>query len=602
MIRDELRQVIADAVQRAQADGQLPSVGVPDFVVERPANAEHGDYASSLALRMARAARMPPMTIASTIATHMTLPASVESVSVAPPGFINIHLAPAWLTAQVEAILAEGARYGAVDLGHGQRAQVEYVSANPTGPLHVGTGRGAALGDSLARVLQWAGYQVDREYYVNDAGSRMEAFNASVFARYAQRFDIGAQVPEDGYPGDYVDELAQAIVASDGRRFLDLATPEEWNKVNVDPVTRSATDGQGGAFIEVGRKGMDRLLEQIRHDLDRMNVRFDRWFSEQSLFDDGAVKRAIDALRERGYVIEREGAIWFASSALGEDRDSVLVRSNSLPTYFASDVAYHYNKLIERGYELAIDVWGADHQGHVPRMKAVVGAIGGDPSHLTVLLYQLVNLVRNGRPVAMGKRTGTFVTLREVLDEVGPDAVRFFLVARSPDAMMDFDLDLAKAQSDVNPVYYVQYAHARIASIMRRAADIDYSTGDVSLLTHDAELALIRKMLMFPEVVADAAANFAPHPIPPYAQELATAFHAFYAAHEEVADEEADAAGGSSEDSDGGAKARPRRQRALRVISEDEAMTRARLKLVASAKTILAATLDLIGVSAPEEM
>jgi arginyl-tRNA synthetase len=350
---------------------------------------------------------------------------------------------------------------------------------------------------------------------------------------------------------------------------------------------------------------MDLLLEQIRHDLDRMNVRFDRWFSEQSLFDEGAVKRAIDALRERGYVVEREGATWFNSTALGDDRDSVLVRSNGLPTYFASDVAYHYNKLIERGYDLAVDIWGADHQGHVPRMKAVVGAIGGDPSHLTILLYQLVNLVRNGRPVAMGKRTGTFVTLREVLDEVGPDAVRFFLVARSPDAMMDFDLDLAKAQSDVNPVYYVQYAHARISSIMRRAADIDYSAGDVSLLTHDAELALIRKMLMFPEVVADAAASFEPHPIPHYAQDLATAFHAFYAADEEVAEDDAsgeDVVEDQSDGDDGSAKPRRRRRRALRVISEDEEMTRARLKLVASAKTILAATLDLIGVSAPDEM
>jgi arginyl-tRNA synthetase len=343
---------------------------------------------------------------------------------VAPPGFINIHLAPAWLAAQVDAILSQGARYGAVDLGHGQAAQVEYVSANPTGPLHVGTGRGAALGDSLARVLQWAGYRVDREYYVNDAGSRMEAFNASVFARYAQHFGIDARVPEDGYPGDYVRELAEAIAGSDGPRFLDQATAEEWDKVEVDRASRGATDGSAsGSFLEAGRKGMDLLLEQIRHDLDRMNVRFDRWFSEQSLFDEGAVKRAIDALRDRGYVVEREGAIWFNSTALGDDRDSVLVRSNGLPTYFASDVAYHYNKLIERGYDLAIDIWGADHQGHVPRMKAVVGAIGGDPSHLTILLYQLVNLVRNGRPKLRSPRRARG---RNPRDTHLPEAARLF--------------------------------------------------------------------------------------------------------------------------------------------------------------------------------
>jgi len=550
MIRDEIRQVIDDAVHRAQADHQLPAVGVPEILVERPANAGHGDYASSLALRMARAARMPPMTIASTISTHMTLPPAVESVSVAPPGFINFHLAPSWLTSQVTAILDERARYGAVDLGEGRRAQVEYESANPTGPLHVGTGRGAALGDSLARVLQWAGYQVDREYYVNDAGSRMDAFNGSVYARYAQHFGVDTSIPEDGYPGDYVKEIAEAIAAEDGRRFLEMDREQ--------------------ALPDLGRKGMDYLLAQIREDLDRMNVRFDRWFSEQSLYDEGKVQRSIDALRERGFVVEREGAIWFTSSALGDDKDSVLVRSNGLPTYFASDVAYHYDKLIERGYDVAIDVWGADHQGHVPRMKAVVGAVGADPSRLTVLLYQLVNLVRDGRPIAMGKRTGTFVTLREVLDEVGSDAVRFFLVARSADAMMDFDLDLAKAQSDANPVYYVQYAHARISSILRRAAEINYSDGDITLLSHEAELALIRKMLMMSEVVVDAALSMAPHQLPHYSQDLATAFHAFY-------------------DS-------------CRVIGEDEALTKARLKLVESCKVVLATALDLIGVSAPEEM
>ena len=550
LIRDELRQIVLQATERAQADQQLPSVAVPDVVVERPAHQAHGDYATSLPLRMARAARMEPLGIASAIATHMALPESVAAVQVAAPGFLNFHLSTSWLTRQVEGVLSAGSRFGAADIGAGKRVQVEYVSANPTGPLHVGTGRGAALGDSLARVLERAGYAVEREYYVNDAGSRMEAFNASVHVRYAQHFGVQREIPEDGYPGDYLIDVVAAIVATEGDRFL--------------------RDPEAQAALELGRLAMQRLIAEAREDLDRLNVRFDNWFNEQSLFDTGKVQRALDALRQRGFVVDREGATWFASSALGEDRDNVLVRSNGLPTYFASDIAYHYDKLVERKYDLAVDIWGADHQGHVPRMKSVVGALGVDPSRLVVLIYQLVNLLRDGKPVSMGKRTGTFVSLREVLDEVGPDAIRFFLVGRSPDAMMDFDLDLAKTQSDVNPVYYVQYAHARIASILRRAEDIDYSGGDVSLLTHEAELALIRKMLALSEIVADAAISLAPHPLPHYAQELAAAFHTFYTE--------------------------------CRVIGEDPELTKARLKLVSASKVALAAVLDLIGVTAPEQM
>ncbi len=550
MIRDEIRQLVLDATARAQADQQLPSVAVPEVVIERPAHQEHGDYATSLPLRMARAARMEPLGIASAIAMHIELPDSIAAVQVAAPGFLNFHVSKSWLTQQVDGILEAGSRFGAASIGAGRRVQVEFVSANPTGPLHVGTGRGAALGDSLARVLERAGYAVEREYYVNDAGSRMEAFNRSVYARYAQHFGVERQVPEDGYPGDYLVEVAAAVVEAEGDRFL--REPEHQ------------------ATLQLGRLAMERLIADARSDLDRLNVRFDNWFNEQSLFDDGKVQRALETLRARGFVIDREGATWFASSSLGDDKDNVLVRSNGLPTYFASDIAYHYDKLVERGYNLAIDIWGADHQGHVPRMKSVVGALGVDPSRLVILIYQLVNLLRDGKPVSMGKRTGTFVSLREVLDEVGPDAIRFFLVGRSPDAMMDFDLDLAKTQSDANPVYYVQYAHARIASILRRAGDVDYSAGDVSLLTHEAELALIRKMLMLPEIVADAAVSLAPHPLPYYAQDLATAFHSFYTE--------------------------------CRVIGDDPELTKARLKLVAASKTALAAVLDLIGVTAPEQM
>jgi arginyl-tRNA synthetase len=465
---------------------------------------------------------------------------------------MNVRLKPTWLASQVDAILDAGERYGAAEVGAGRRVQVEYVSANPTGPLHVGTGRGAALGDTLANVLALAGYRVEREYYVNDAGSQMEAFNASVYARYAQALGQDVSIPDDGYPGEYLVDVGKQIAERAGRAYLDA--PREH------------------ALPDLGRQGMTMILDQVREDLESLNVRFDRWFYERTLFDEGAVQQALDALRERGYVSEREDAIWFTSSALGEDKDNVLVRSNGLPTYFASDVAYHYDKLVGRGYDLAIDIWGADHQGHVPRMKAVVGALGVDPARLVVLIYQLVNLLKDGQPVAMGKRTGNFVSLREVIDEVGPDAVRFFLVARSPDAMMDFDLDLAKAQSDVNPVYYVQMAHARMAGILREAArrEIDYASGDAALLTGEAELALIRKLLALPEIVVDAATALAPHPLPHYAQDLATVFHSFYQHH--------------------------------RVIGDDLDLSRARLKLVAAAKIVLKATLDLVGVGAPEQM
>ncbi|HEY3116470.1 MAG TPA: arginine--tRNA ligase [Chloroflexota bacterium] len=589
MIRDELREVIEEAVRDAFASGALPAVAMPDVAIERPSSDAHGDYACSVALKMARAARMAPMAIADVIVAQAHVPASVEALDVAAPGFINFRLSTDWLRRQVDAILKEDAAWGSVEVGQGKRVQVEFVSANPTGPLHVGTGRGAALGDSLARVLEKAGYRVEREYYVNDAGSRMEAFNLSVQARYRQHFGHEAALPSDGYPGDYVSELAAAIADREGDRFLGDAgaTPSphplpEGEGTPTPPLPLGeAGQGRGAAAGRVraitpdpaealGRLGVQLLLDQIREDLERLGVRFDRWFYEQSLFDEGKIDAALDLLRQGGRVVEREGAIWFTSASVGEDRDNVLVRSNGLPTYFASDVAYHRDKFIERGFDMVVDVWGADHQGHVPRMKAVVEALGVDPARLVVLLYQLVNLVRGGRPVPMGKRTGEFVTLREVLDEVGPDPIRFFLVGRSPDAMMDFDLDLAKAQSDVNPVYYVQYAHARTAGILRRAAGVDYLGGDISRLQEPAELAMIRKLLMLPEIVADAALALAPHPLPHFGQELATVFHTFY-------DQ-------------------------CRVISEDEELTRARLKLVAACQLTLRTTLDLIGVSAPESM
>jgi arginyl-tRNA synthetase len=559
MIKGDLTSLIRDAISRAQAADALPSTALPEVTLEPPRREEWGDYACSVALKMQRSTGLKPMEIASAIASHLAspdngLPVEVDAVDVAPPGFLNIHLRTDWLRSQVDAILAAGERYGEVEVGRGRPVQIEYVSANPTGPLHVGAGRGAALGDTLANVLGRAGYQVRREYYINDAGSRMDAFYASIYALYAQQFGVDEPVPTDGYAGDYMVDLARELAAELGRGNLDLPRAEAQHKL--------------------GRLGVERLLAGIRGDLAAMNVQFDEWYSEQSLFDQGLVAETLERLRERGFVAEREGAVWFTSTDLGEDKDNVLIRSNGVPTYFASDIAYHYDKLARRGFDTAIDIWGADHQGHVPRMKTVLTALGLDPERLNVIVYQLVNLIREGKPVRMGKRTGAFVTLREVLNEVGSDAVRFFLAARSADAMMDFDLDLAKEQNNKNPVYYVQYAHARLASILANAGQMDLAAGETRRLTHDAELSLIRKMIRFPEIVETAALTLAPHTLPYYAQELATAVHAWYDTEE------------------------------CRVLAKDvpPEVKVARLKLVAAARIVLANSLALIGVRAPEQM
>ncbi|HEX2987127.1 MAG TPA: arginine--tRNA ligase, partial [Chloroflexota bacterium] len=347
-VRGQLRDLLADAVQRAQQQGVLPAVAVPEITVENPQNPEHGDYASNIALRMARTARMDPMSIALALANQMSSVGFLSSVDVARPGFLNFRLSPAWLASQVEEILAQGDRFGAISLGNGEKVQIEYVSANPTGPLHVGAGRGAALGDSLARILSLAGYKVEREYYVNDAGARMEAFYSTLYARYLQQFDVPAEVPADGYAGEYMVELAGEIAQERGREFLDMPREE--------------------ALPKLGRLGTDKMVGRIRADLARMNVHFDNWFSEQSLYDNSQVTKSIGILQKKGYVAEREGAVWFVSSALGEEKDNVLVRTNGAPTYFASDVAYHYDKFMLRGFDKVIDIWGADHQGHVPRM------------------------------------------------------------------------------------------------------------------------------------------------------------------------------------------------------------------------------------------
>jgi arginyl-tRNA synthetase len=430
--------------------------------------------------------------------------------------------------------------------------QVEFVSANPTGPLTAGNGRGAAIGSVLASVLEAAGFAVEREYLVNDAGTQTEVFGRTLLARYQQLFGKDVEIPEDGYPGDYMIELAQRIKDERADAYAAAAEPP----------------------TEMVLRGVDLMVEGIEQDLLKLGVRYDEWFRERWVYqDENVYDAAMKALRDKGYLVEREGALWFASSELGEDKDNVVIRSTGRPTYFASDIAYHYDKFVRRGFDRVIDVWGADHQGHVSRMKAAVEALGVSPSRLEILIYQLVSFRRGDEVVRLSKRAGNIVLIRDVVEEVGADAARFFFLARSADSQMEFDLELAKRQSAENPVYYVQYAHARIAGILANAAErgVSHEAGDVALLTHPMELELVRKMLQLPELVHLMAMQLEPHHLPHYAQDLATAFHAFYTE--------------------------------CRVLdAENEALSKARLKLCLAAKTTLARALSLMGMTTPERM
>jgi arginyl-tRNA synthetase len=552
MLKQTVADILSKAIAKAQQEGKLPAISLPEIVIERPQNPEHGDYASSISLKLARAAGTNPLKIAREIANYIQPSTEIEKITVAPPGFINFTLKNSWLAAQVDDILTQDKSYGNIDLGQNKLIQIEFVSINPTGPLHVGHGRGAVLGSTLCNIMNAADYKVVKEYYFNDAGSQMDAFRYSLWARYQQKLGRKAEMPADGYNGTYMVDLAAEIIQEKGDRFLKMPESE--------------------GIEELGKLGLAKILADTRADLKRLRVEFDVWYSEKTLYENGQFDKVMKLLKQGGYLAEREGATWFVSTALGEDKDNVVVRSNGSPTYFAADIAYHYNKFIERKFDRVIDIFGADHQGHVPRLKAVVEALGIDPARLQIIVHQMVTLRRGKEVVKISKRSGDIVTLRELIDEVGVDACRFFFLARTADSQMDFDLELAKKQSADNPVYYVQYAHARIASILRLAQDrgIKDIVGDVSLLTDASELTLIRKMLLLPEIVETIAQTLEPHHLTYYAQDLATAFHAFY--------------------------------KNCRVITSDKAITGARLKLVRAAKLVLGRTLNLMGMSAPDKM
>lgn len=551
-IRQNIIDSLKQAAVQAQKSGKLPQVPLPDISVERPQKPEHGDYATSFPLKLTRAAGLKPLAIADIITKLITRIPEVADIAVAPPGFINFTFSNDWLTHQVSNILSAGDTYGSIELGKGKKVQIEFVSVNPTGPLHVGHGRGAILGSTLANVLNIAGFTVEKEYYINDTGNQIKTFSRSLFARYQQSLGIDTEMPAEGYFGNYMIELAKEIKDEKGDSFLNLPQQE--------------------AESQVGKIGLAKMIGQIKQDLDLLRVNFDVWFSEKSLYDNGQYEKVMSMLKQGGHLTDKESATWFVSTALGEDKDNVVVRSDGSATYFATDIAYHYNKFVERHFDRVIDIWGADHQGHVSRMKAVVNALGIDPERLEVIIAQMVTLRRGGEMVRLSKRSGDMVTLHEVIEEVGVDACRFFFLARSADSQMDFDMELAKKESQDNPVYYVQYAHARIASILRLAKEkgIGFDDGDVSLLSTKPELSLIRKMLMLPEIIEVVANSLEPHHLTYYAQDLATAFHSFY--------------------------------KQCRVVSDDEPLCKARLKLVAAAKVVLARTLHLMGMTTPETM
>ena len=554
-IRVGLAHLLVGALKAAGEKNMIKVDRVPDFTVEVPREKEHGDFATNLAMLLAKPARMAPRKIAEILV--QTLPrdlAWVEKIEIAGPGFINFYLQRDWVHQVIPRIIEKSENYGRVKLGNGQRVQVEFVSANPTGLLHMGNARGAALGDSIASILDFAGYDVTREFYINDAGNQMEKFGLSLEARYLQLLGNEAQVPEDGYHGEDIIDSARGFLALEGDRYL-AADPQERRSALV-------------------KYALAEKLGAIKKVLADFGVHYDVWFSEQTLHDSGEVQATLDYLKEKGYIYEKDQALWFKATSFGVEKDEVVVRANGIPTYFAADIAYHRNKF-RRGFERVINIWGADHHGHVARMKGAVAALGYDPAALEVVIMQLVRLYKGGEIVRMSNRTGQFVTLEELLEEVGRDAARYFFVMRSPDSHLDFDLDLAKSESNDNPVYYIQYAHARICSIFRQFAEQggelpQPSAVNFKLLQEEYELALARKLADFPGEVAAAAQNLAPQRIARYLHELAGLLHSFYNSH--------------------------------RVITSDRELTKARLLLVEATRITLKNGLGLLGLTAPERM
>ncbi len=552
LVNERVKEAIADAIVNA---GIVAPEEVPDIVLEVPRDKAHGDLATNAAMQLTKIAKRNPRQIAEAIIEHLdTSSASIEKAEIAGPGFINFTLSKNYLYPIISLVAEQGDDYGRINIGQGQKVEMEFVSANPTGSLHLGHARGAAVGDALCNVLDYAGYQVTREYYINDAGNQVVNLCKSIETRYLQELGQEAEMPEDGYHGEDIKGFAKELVAEKGDTLLEMSPSDR------------------AAFFRT--YGLNKELDKIKRDLGLFRVNFDIWFSETSLYENGEVLRSLDELRDRGEVYEQDGPTWLQTTKYGDDKDRVLIKNDGTYTYLTPDIAYHSDKY-GRGYDKMINIWGADHHGYIPRMKAAMSALGNDPEKLVVLIAQMVSLFQNGEKVKMSKRTGKAVTMEDLMEEVGIDAIRYFFTMRSMDSHLDFDMDLAISTSNENPVFYVQYAHARICSIFRQAEEQgisipDYAEIDFSKLTAVHEYDLLRKIGELPAEIAVAAEGYAPHRLIRYVYELAAMFHSYY--------------------------------KAERVITEDAAQTVARLALLGAARTTIANVLRLVGVSAPDRM
>ena len=553
----ELKNIIEQAVKKAVSNGALPEAEMPQFNIEKPANKDNGDYSTNVAMAGARAFKKAPRMIAEAIVSCIDLDGTAfERVEIAGPGFMNFFLSQQFYSNVLKDVFSCGKDYGKSDYGQGKRVLVEFVSANPTGPMHIGNARGGAIGDCLASVLDWAGFSVNREFYVNDAGNQIEKFATSLEVRYLQHYDSSIELPEDAYHGQDIVEHAENFIKEYGDKYVN-ADSKERRKALVD-------------------FALPKNIAGLERDLGRYRITNDKWFRESTLHNDGSVQRVIDALKEKGVTYEQDGALWFKASEYGNDKDIVLVRANGLPTYIVPDIAYHYNKLVTRGYDKAIDVLGADHHGYVPRMKAALTALGLDASRLDCVIMQMVRLVREGETIKLSKRSGKAITLNTLIDEVPLDAARFFFNLREPNSHFDFDLELAAKQSSENPVYYVQYAHARICSIIKKAQEqgVELKTpsdDELALLNSKEEKDLIRHLSLLTDEIVSAAKSYDPAKITHYVIELATLFHKFYNA-----------------------------QRVM--LDDNEGLMQARLFLCKAVKDTIYNILTMLKITAPEVM
>ncbi len=553
----ELKNIIEQAVKKAVSNGALPEAEMPQFNIEKPANKDNGDYSTNVAMAGARAFKKAPRMIAEAIVSCIDLDGTAfDRVEIAGPGFMNFFLSQQFYSNVLKDVFSCGKDYGKSDYGQGKRVLVEFVSANPTGPMHIGNARGGAIGDCLASVLDWAGFSVNREFYVNDAGNQIEKFATSLEVRYLQHYDPSIELPEDAYHGQDIVVHAENFIKEYGDKYVN-ADSKERRKALVD-------------------FALPKNIAGLERDLGRYRITYDKWFRESTLHNDGSVQRVIDALKEKGVTYEQDGALWFKASEYGNDKDIVLVRANGLPTYIVPDIAYHYNKLVTRGYDKAIDVLGADHHGYVPRMKAALTALGLDASRLDCVIMQMVRLVRDGETIKLSKRSGKAITLNTLIDEVPLDAARFFFNLREPNSHFDFDLELAAKQSSENPVYYVQYAHARICSIIKKAQEqgVELKTpsdDELALLNSKEEKELIRHLSLLTDEIVSAAKSYDPAKITHYVIELATLFHKFYNA-----------------------------QRVM--LDDNEGLMQARLFLCKAVKDTIYNILTMLKITAPEVM